>query len=160
MIFRPLLDQHCQDGHQSPERGGDPTAENAMATLSGYYLQTDEYQRALQGGVNLAVGRKGSGKTAPFIQLRDKRQVRRGPAMSSEQPPGLTILGCCGREPAIRLVSERVPSWEWESLPRREPRRARDRPLGLGSWLPKLIEAKPSNNFKLEQSISESERTS
>ena len=79
--------------------------------------------------------------------------------MSSEQPPGLT-LGRCGREPAIRLVSERIPIWEWESLPRRKPRRARDRLLGLGSWLPKLIEAKPSNNFKLEQSISESERTS
>ena len=53
-------------------RIGDPTAENEMATLSEYYLQTNEYQRALQGSVNLAVGRKGSGKTALFIQLRDK----------------------------------------------------------------------------------------
>ena len=40
-------------------RIGDPTAENEMATLAEYYLQTDEYQRALQGSVNLAVGRKG-----------------------------------------------------------------------------------------------------
>jgi hypothetical protein len=50
---------------------GNPTAENEMATLSEYYLQTDQYQRALEGSVNLAVGRKGSGKTALFIQLRD-----------------------------------------------------------------------------------------
>ena len=47
---------------------------------------------------------------------------------------GLTILGRCGQEPAIRLVSERVASWEWESLPRREPRRARERLAPLKSW--------------------------
>jgi hypothetical protein len=27
----------------------------------------------------------------------------------------------------LRLVSDQVKSWEWESLPRREPRRARER---------------------------------
>jgi hypothetical protein len=35
-------------------RIGDPTAENEMATLSEYYLQTDQYQRALQGSINVA----------------------------------------------------------------------------------------------------------
>jgi hypothetical protein len=64
--------------------------------------------------------------------------------MSDE--PGLTIISRCGQEPTIRLVSERVASWEWISLPRREPRRARERLRGLASWLPKLIEAEPSNN--------------
>ena len=43
-----------------------------MTTLAQYYLRTDQYQRALGGSVNLAVGRKGSGKTALFVQLRDK----------------------------------------------------------------------------------------
>lgn len=51
---------------------GDPTAENEMTTLSKYYLRTDEYSRALRGEVNLVVGRKGSGKTALFLQVRDK----------------------------------------------------------------------------------------
>ena len=32
------------------------------------------------------------------------------------------------------------------NLRRREPRRARERQRALASWLPKLIEAKPSNN--------------
>ena len=50
---------------------GDPTAENEMTTLENYYLQTDQYLRASRGEVNLVVGRKGSGKTALFIRLRD-----------------------------------------------------------------------------------------
>ena len=50
---------------------GDPTAENEMTTLENYYLQTDQYLRASRSEVNLVVGRKGSGKTALFIRLRD-----------------------------------------------------------------------------------------
>ena len=50
---------------------GDPTAENEMAILENYYLQTDQYLRALRGEINLVVGRKGAGKTALFIRLRD-----------------------------------------------------------------------------------------
>ena len=53
---------------------GDPTAENEMTTLADYYLSTDEYQRALRGDVNLVVGRKGSGKTALFVQLRNVKK--------------------------------------------------------------------------------------
>lgn len=50
---------------------GDPTAENEMTTLDGYYLQTDQFLRASRGEVNLVVGRKGAGKTALFIRTRD-----------------------------------------------------------------------------------------
>ncbi len=39
---------------------------------------------------------------------------------------GLTILGRCGGL-ELRLVSDRVASWEWESYPRREPKPARER---------------------------------
>ena len=52
---------------------------------------------------------------------------------------GLTILGRCGLPP-VRLVVENVRSFEWESLPRREPRPPRERlgPLRSKSrpWLP------------------------
>ena len=51
---------------------GDPRAENEMTTLDRYYLNTDHFDRALRGEVNLVVGRKGSGKTALFIRLRDR----------------------------------------------------------------------------------------
>jgi hypothetical protein len=56
-------------------RIGDPTAENEMGTLSEYYLQTHQYQEALNGSVNLAVGRKGSGKTA-FVTAAEVRPTR------------------------------------------------------------------------------------
>ena len=55
-------------------RVGEPTAENEIATLSEYYLVTDDFQRALRGEVNLVVGRKGSGKTALFVQLRNAKR--------------------------------------------------------------------------------------
>lgn len=59
---------------------GDPTAENEMTTIDNYYLETDQFLRAMRGEVNLVVGRKGSGKTALFISLRnatrsDKRNI-------------------------------------------------------------------------------------
>ncbi|TXM90245.1 hypothetical protein [Methylobacterium sp. WL116] len=50
-------------------RLGDPMAENEDSTLSQYYLRTDEFHRAMRGEVNLIVGRKGTGKTALFLQL-------------------------------------------------------------------------------------------
>jgi energy-coupling factor transporter ATP-binding protein EcfA2 len=48
-----------------------------MTTLGDHYLSTDEYQRAFRGEVNLVVGRKGSGKTALFVQLRNTKRERK-----------------------------------------------------------------------------------
>lgn len=50
---------------------GDPMAENEFQTLGEYYLETDQFNRAIRGEVNLVVGRKGTGKTALFAQARD-----------------------------------------------------------------------------------------
>jgi hypothetical protein len=73
--------------------------------------------------------------------------------MADEPPVGLTVLGRCGlREAWLRLVSDQAKPGDWESLPRREPRRARDRQQGLAPWRPKLIEAKPNNKPESEQS--------
>ena len=60
------------------------------------------------------------------------------------KPTGLTILGRCTA--GLCLVSDRVASWEWQSLPRREPRRARERQRGLAPWRPKLIEHQPNED--------------
>lgn len=50
-----------------------------MTKLENYYVDTDEYKQVLNGSVRLAVGRKGSGKTALFFQVRDhlRRDKRR-----------------------------------------------------------------------------------
>jgi hypothetical protein len=50
---------------------GDPTAENEAATLSEYFLQTEQYRLAYRGELNVILGRKGSGKSAIFLQVRD-----------------------------------------------------------------------------------------
>jgi hypothetical protein len=85
-------------------RIGDPTAENEMATLSEYYLQTDEYQRALHGSVNLAVGRKGSGKTALFIQLRDKNRRDKRNVVVDLRPEGYQLIKL--KEDILAYLSE------------------------------------------------------
>ena len=51
---------------------GASAAENEAAKLHNYYLQTDHYAAAISGKARLVVGRKGSGKTALFLQARDK----------------------------------------------------------------------------------------
>jgi hypothetical protein len=71
---------------------GDPTAENEMTTLSDYYLSTDEYLRALRGEVNLVVGRKGSGKTALFVRLRDTKRDRRSNIVVDLKPEGYQLV--------------------------------------------------------------------
>ena len=71
---------------------GDPTAENEMATLSEYYVITNEYQRALRGEVNLVVGRKGSGKTALFVQLRDTKRENKQNIIVDLKPEGYQLV--------------------------------------------------------------------
>lgn len=71
---------------------GDPTAENEMTTLGSYFLTTDQYGRALRGEVNLAVGRKGSGKTALFIQVRDKIRADKRNVVVDLKPEGYQLI--------------------------------------------------------------------
>lgn len=71
---------------------GDPTAENEMTTLGDYYMQTDQFDRALRGEINLVVGRKGSGKTALFLQLRDQIRSDKRNIMVDLKPEGYQLI--------------------------------------------------------------------
>lgn len=71
---------------------GDPTAENEMTTLSEYYLPTNECSRTLRGEVNLVVGRKGSGKTALFIQCRDEKRSDKRNIVVDLKPEGYQLI--------------------------------------------------------------------
>jgi hypothetical protein len=51
---------------------GASSAENELTQLGQYYLETDQFQRARRHEIRLVTGRKGSGKTAIFFQLRDQ----------------------------------------------------------------------------------------
>lgn len=55
---------------------GSASAENEMRDLADYYLETDQYLKSLRGEAHLVVGRKGSGKSAIFLQIRDRERER------------------------------------------------------------------------------------
>jgi hypothetical protein len=67
------------------------------------------------------------------------------------QPPGLTILGQCGQ--GLRLVSNRVAAWEWESIPRRA-QHPRYRQRRLAPWRSKHIEHRAEKQQGLTNSQS------
>ena len=71
---------------------GDSTAENEMTTLWRYYLRTNQYQKTLRGEVNLVVGRKGSWKTALFIQVRDRIRSNRQNIVVDLKPEGYQLI--------------------------------------------------------------------
>jgi hypothetical protein len=71
---------------------GEPTAENEMTTLGNYYLPVDQFGRTLQGAANLVVGRKGSGKTALFIQVRDKIRSDKRNVVIDLKPEGYQLI--------------------------------------------------------------------
>ncbi len=71
---------------------GASAAENEIRELSGYYLETDQFQRALRGEVRLVVGRKGSGKTAIFVQVRDRTRQERQHIVLDLRPDGYQLL--------------------------------------------------------------------
>lgn len=95
------ITEHLQQADPTPLRNptplqslqiGDPTAENEMTTLAAYFLNTDQYGRALRGEVNLVVGRKGAGKTALFIQVRDKTRSDKTNVVVDLKPEGYQLL--------------------------------------------------------------------
>lgn len=55
---------------------GATSAENEMRDLASYYLETDQFLKSLRGEAHLVVGRKGSGKSAIFLQIRDKEREK------------------------------------------------------------------------------------
>lgn len=71
---------------------GASAAENEMADLGDYYIETDEFRRAQRGEVQVISGRKGSGKTALFVQLRDILRRHRQRIVLDLKPEGHQLL--------------------------------------------------------------------
>jgi hypothetical protein len=65
---------------------GEPAAENEETTLGNYFLELDEFRQVLDGRANIAVGRKGSGKTAVFYQVRDRLSAARANVILALSP--------------------------------------------------------------------------
>lgn len=83
---------------------GDPMAENEFETLADYYVPTDAYQRALRGEVNLVVGRKGTGKTALFSQVRNAKRSNKTNIVVDLKPEGYQLVRL--KEEILNVLSE------------------------------------------------------
>ena len=83
---------------------GDPMAENEMTTLAAYYLDTDEFGRVLRGEANLVVGRKGTGKTALFTQVRDRIRGNKQNIVVDLKPEGYQLKKL--REEIVDYITE------------------------------------------------------
>lgn len=70
---------------------GQSAAENEMTSLRNYYLQTEEFNRVVNGNVNLVAGRKGSGKTALFFQTRNRIRKDKQFAVLDLNPEGFQL---------------------------------------------------------------------
>jgi hypothetical protein len=67
---------------------GDPAAENEETLLENYFLERDESRQVLDGRANIVVGRKGSGKSAIFFQVRDRLSSARSNIILGLSPEG------------------------------------------------------------------------
>ena len=71
---------------------GDPAAENEAAQLGNYFLETEQFRLTLEGELNVVLGRKGSGKTAIFLQTRNRIRTDRNNIVIDLQPQGYQLI--------------------------------------------------------------------
>ncbi|MGS0824380.1 P-loop ATPase, Sll1717 family [Shewanella sp. 0m-8] len=71
---------------------GSTSAENEMRSLHNYYLKTDQFLKSLRGEANIVVGRKGAGKSAIFLQVRDRERNKKGNVVLDLKPDGYKLI--------------------------------------------------------------------
>ena len=71
---------------------GDPAAENEAAQLDNYFLETEQFRLTTGGDLNILLGRKGSGKTAIFLQTRNRIRANRSNIVVDLQPEGYQLI--------------------------------------------------------------------
>ncbi|HDS4352749.1 P-loop ATPase, Sll1717 family [Enterobacter roggenkampii] len=85
---------------------GATSAENEMRDLEKYYLETDQFLKSLRGEAHLVVGRKGSGKSAIFLQIRDaeREKSRNKNIVLDLKPDGYKLIKF--KERILQFLSE------------------------------------------------------
>ena len=71
---------------------GNSAAENEQDHLSDYFLATQQFKSAIDGATNLIVGRKGSGKTAIALQVRDRIRADKRNIVVDLNPEGYQLV--------------------------------------------------------------------
>lgn len=99
---------------------GAPAAENEMTHLGEYYVRTDEYNKTMAGSIRLVAGRKGVGKTALFLQVRDKKRQDKSLVVLDLRPEGHQLKRF--KAAVLNVLSEAVKEhvatafWEYSLL--------------------------------------------
>lgn len=83
---------------------GASAAENELSELENYFVKTDEFSRVLRGEAQILSGRKGAGKTALFIQVRNEIRKTRGRIVLDLMPEGYQLLRF--KESVLDLMAE------------------------------------------------------
>ena len=77
VLFSSPITRHKSDNLLAGLNLGDPAAENEEAQLEEYFLERGENRQVFDQRANIVVGRKGSGKTAVFVIVRDQLRSTR-----------------------------------------------------------------------------------
>ncbi len=83
---------------------GASAAENEFRDLSNYYLKTDQFNRVARGEARIVCGRKGSGKTALFSQLRNTKRIDKKNIIIDLKPESYTLIKF--KEDVLSLLQE------------------------------------------------------
>jgi hypothetical protein len=71
---------------------GNPTAEDEAPHLDTYFVETEQFRLTLSGDLNIILGRKGSGKSAIFLQARNKVRANRNNIVVDLAPEGFQLI--------------------------------------------------------------------
>lgn len=86
------LEVQVDRGGLSAMSFGDPMAENEFETIDSYFLRTDQYLKSERGEIHLVVGRKGTGKTAIFGHLRNRKRSDKQNIVLDLKPEGYQLV--------------------------------------------------------------------
>jgi hypothetical protein len=71
---------------------GDPVAENEQSQLREVFVENDAFGQAMSGQAHVLVGRKGSGKSAIFLRVRDKSRANKQNIVVDLMPEGHQLI--------------------------------------------------------------------
>jgi hypothetical protein len=71
---------------------GNPVAESEAEHLDDYFVETEQFRLTLRGELNIVLGRKGTGKTAIFQQVRDKVRADKRNIVIDLQPAWFQLV--------------------------------------------------------------------
>ena len=96
---------------------GASAAENELRELGRYYLRSDDFYKCRRGEIQVIAGRKGSGKTALFLQLRDELRRFHENVVLDLKPEGFQLMKL--KDEVLNLLEEGTRShtvtafWEY-----------------------------------------------